>query len=112
MHQIHRVAARADLLVDLEAALRGGAVESAERPVEGPGMRRDRRRFLGESGGGECGQRETGGDGEKARAHQCFSIEAAAPAGAPLRRVTAALMLMGSGSGRSSQPITGSSTMK
>src|SRR6185437_15933764 len=108
MQQVHRMAARADLLVDLEAALRCGAVEGAERPGEGPAYLGRRHLLLGI--GAKAGERQAGdrkGEASEA-AHHGFSI-GREPAGAmrpPPLAVTASLMLVGSGSGRSTLPST------
>ncbi len=110
MQQVHRMAVGADLLVDLKAALQGGAVERAEDAVERPaGVRQRRgRRLLRE--GRKRGKRERQGCGEAA--HQCFSPALAGDGASvpPCFASTDAAMLVGSGSGRSNFPMSGMST--
>src|SRR5262249_39356230 len=105
-----RVAGRADVVVDLEAALGRGAVEGAEHALEGPCLlRQRRRRLLSGCHGGACdeGEAETGGEGEGA--HQaCSTLPEAAGTGFS----TAALMLAGRGRVRSSLPSSGSRIRK
>ena len=106
---------RADLGIDLEAALRRGEVEVAERTVEAPMLCRRCRCLL--LGGGRCGHRtshERCRQELTQRAHHAFSIGlAVAPEGiGPPPPMTGRLMLSGSGSGRSSLPRIGRITRK
>src|SRR5262249_11305684 len=129
MQQVHRVALRADLAVNLEAPLHGGAIVGAEGSVERPGLPRQRGLALGLRRGllrrfgclllllllGGNRKRDERGAQERERkaAHQGFSIGRAAPAtGPPPVGMTVAAMLVGSGKGRSNQPISGKSTRK
>src|SRR5260221_7422006 len=104
------MAGGAAVRVDLEAPRRRGAVEGAERAVEGPVQFGQRRLRLVGGAGGRTAQQQAGdaGGDQSELAHHGFSIGRVA-AGAmrpPPFAVTAALMLVGSGSGRSILPMS------
>src|SRR6185437_16000280 len=63
-NQVERVAARADLAIDLEAALQLRLVVLAERARKGPGLPRRRWRSSLLRGGRQSGNRDTGGERE------------------------------------------------
>ena len=98
---------RADALIDLETTLQRTAIIGAERSVEGPA--RSRQRHLGFLClGNDRSEQQTRSDkGKREAAHYGFSIGADAPASLPPPLVTAALMLVGNGNGRSKMPISG-----
>ena len=99
------MAGRADFLVDLEAALGGGAVVGAERALEVPVLVRRMRRLI--SAAMATAPAAEGGERDRARdedlAHGLYTA---------FFLSTASAMLGGNGSGRSILPRTGSRTRK
>src|SRR5579883_2571127 len=107
--QIHRVAGRADLAVDLEATLRRSPVEGAEYAVEAPILLRRNGRLLRVSRRDQGERGETADQNCAEAPHQAFSIGLAAiadPLSLPPPN-TGSLMLAGSGRGFSNQPSSG-----
>ena len=111
--QIERVTVGADLLIHLQAALRGGPVIGAEDAGEAPARVRQRL-LLRQRGGDGRRSQQAGEKGETSGAHQGFSIGlvTALAGNGPPPPSTGWLMLSGSGNGRSNLPISGSSTRK
>ena len=98
------MAGRADFLVDLEAALGGRAIISAERPGEMPVLVLQFGFRLGGNGDGAAGEGGQGdGAGYQELTHGAYPI---------FFLSTASAMLGGIGSGRSTLPRTGSRMRK
>ena len=98
------MAGGADVLVDLEAALGGGAVVGAERALEMPVLVRRMDLLLGGDGNGAGGK---DGEGERARNQELAHVPYPT-----FFLSTASAMLDGNGSGRSILPRIGNSSRK
>ena len=113
------MAGRADLFVDLEAALQGGFVVGAEDPVERPLLMQQRRRLLGLDAP-RCKQQRGEHEGrggrhpqfDKPTPCQDFPIGAAVTPLSLASPRTAAAMLVGSGRVRSILPSSGNKIQK
>ena len=110
IEMLDRMTDRTDFLVDLETALQRSPVVGAEDAVERPLLMRQRRALVGgsEREPGPARRQPAPRRPKSASAFQGFASGAPAPLSRAPPPSTVAPMLLGSGCGRSSLPISGS----